>query len=248
MNISPIKTSAVAPGENLFSLLDQYLPKLNEGDIVVITSKIVSICEGSIVKNDGSLDKLELIKKEADQFILEENYSRYGIVLTIKDKTLIASAGIDESNGGGFFVLWPKNPAKSANEIWQYLRKKHNINHLGVIITDSHTTPLRWGTTGIGLSWCGFKPLKDYIGAPDIFGRKLKVTKASVLDGLAASAVIAMGEGNEQTPLCLIKDTNFVEFQNKPPTKKEIEALKISPEDDIYHPLLKRVPWEKGNK
>ena len=136
--------------------------------------------------------------------MLSNQKNIYGIDLTIKNNILIPNAGIDESNGAGYFILWPKDPYKSARQIHQYLKKRFKIKNIGIIITDSKTTPLRWGTTGTSLAHYGFLALNNYIGREDIFGRKLRFTRANIADGLAAAAVCAMGEGSEQTPLCLI--------------------------------------------
>ena len=128
----------------------------------------------------------------------------------------------------------------------EIFKEKFSLTNLGIILTDSHIVPLRWGTRGIGLSWCGFLPLTNYIGTPDIFDRNLRVTKRNTLDGLSAAAVVVMGEGNEQTPLALIRDVPFVEFTKKPPTEEEIQALLFSIEEDIYSPLLTHAKWKKG--
>lgn len=245
MIVTPHKTKAVTAGDSLLSILNDCLPMLSDGDVVVVTSKIVSICEGTVVKNDGSVDKHDLIKQETDLFLNGPLSQTYGVTITIKDNKLVANAGIDESNGNGYFILWPRDPFRSAAAIWKYLREKFGLTKLGVIITDSHVIPLEWGTRGRALAWCGLEPLKNYIGNPDIFGHTLRSTKASIIDGLAASAVSVMGEGNEQTPLALIRDVPFVTFQDRPPTKNEIEALAIKPGDDIYAPLLTAVEWKK---
>lgn len=245
MKITAIKTDKITPNKyKLTEVLDKYLTGLSENSILVITSKIVSICEGSVLKNN-EVDKHELIKKESD-LMLSNQKNKYGVDLTIKNNTLIANSGIDESNGGGYFIIWPKDPYKSAIDVWEYVRNKLNLKKFGVLITDSKTTPLKWGTTGTSLSYCGFEPLKNYIGKPDIFGRKLMFTKANIADGLAAAAVLAMGEGIEQTPLCVIEDIPFVTFRSHPPTKKDIESLNISIKEDIYAPLLTSVKWKKG--
>jgi F420-0:gamma-glutamyl ligase len=202
MQITAYKTQKIVLGDNLFKILDRTLPKLKEKDIVVITSKIISIIQGRIIKNDGKITKLDLVKKEAD-LIMPERYVRFGVNLTIKDNILIGSSGIDESNGNGYFILWPKDIKETTEEIWVYLRKKHQLKRLGIIITDSHSSPFRRGTRGFGMSWCGFEPLKSYVGKPDIFGRLLKFEQLSIVDSVAASAVLVMGEGNEQTLLRL---------------------------------------------
>ncbi len=246
MDVHAYTTPKIVVGDNLFKILDHALPKLSEKSVVVVTSKIVSICEGRVVKNDGTVDKRELIHKEAQYYMEEECLPKYGIILTVKNDTLIASAGIDESNGNGYFILWPKDPAVSAITIWKYLRARNHIKNLGVIVSDSRTIPLRWGTLGLGIGWCGFEPLNNYIDAPDIFGRKLHVTKSSVLDGLAAAAVFVMGEGNEQTPLAIISDIPMVHFLRHPPTKKEQKNIHISLAEDIYSPLTNSKKWKKG--
>lgn len=245
MKVTPIKTHKIVVGkENLFAILNKYLPQLKENSILAITSKIVSICEGRVIKI-GNVNKIDLIKKEAEYFLPPEK-SKYNISLTIKRGLLVPTAGIDESNGNGYYILWPKDPQKTTNQVRKYLKNKFALKNVGVIITDSKTTPLRWGTIGFALSHSGFKPLNNYIGKPDIFGRLLHVTKASIMDGLAAAAVAVMGEGNEQTPLAIIEDIPFVKFQNRDPTKKELEDLNISLEDDLYAPLLKSTEWKKG--
>ncbi len=248
MIVTPYRTRKVLPGENLFNILDSSLPKLHEEDIVIITSKIVSICQGRVVKNDGTVDKRDLIFKEAQKYIEEPSISRFHVTLTIKEGILIANSGIDESNAAGYFVLWPKDVFKVAQEMRQHLRKKHSLKRIGILITDSRLIPLRWGTLGIGLAWCGFEPLKDYIGKPDIFGRKLRVTKQNIVDGLAAAAVTVMGEGNEQTPLSVISNVPFVHFQNRPPAQEEISSMRISLADDMYAPLVNSSKWRSGGE
>ena len=245
MKIFPIKTHKIRPGEqNLFEILDRYLKILKERSIVVITSKIISICQGRVVKTEKA-DKKKLIKKEAEYF-LPSTESKYGITLTIKGNLLLPTAGIDKSNGGGYFILYPENPQKTANEVRKYLIGRFLIKKLGVIITDSKTTPLRRGTIGVAIAHSGFVALNNYIGKRDIFGRKLKVTKGNVLDALAAAAVLVMGEGKEQTPLVIIEDAPFVKFQNRDPLEKEIQDFYLNMADDIYAPLLKSVKWQKG--
>lgn len=244
MKIIPIKTAKITSQQSLLSIIKRYIPSLKEKSIIVITSKIVSICEGQVIKT-GKIDKKKLIEKEADYY-LSPDQNKYNITLTIKRNLLIPTAGIDESNGNGYYVLWPKDPQKTANKIRAYLKKRFKLKQVGVIISDSKTTPLRWGTTGVAIAHSGFSALNNYIGKPDIFGRFLQVTKANVADGLAAAAVVVMGEGDEQTPLSIITELPFVKFQDRDPLKPELKELQISIEDDLYGALLKGVRWLKG--
>ena len=249
MLVTPLKTKKVVPGDTIEAVLDSAIPTLAEQSVVVISAKVVAIAEGRVVKNDGTVDKKDLVAQEAEYFILNKDfYAKNKTVLTIKENIFVPSAGIDESNGNGYFILWPKNPMQSAKKIWQYLREKHHVQHLGVVLSDSYFTPLRRGSVGVGIAWCGMRPTTNYIGKPDIFGEPLKYTTAGRIDGLAAAAEVAMGEGDEQTPLALLTDVPFVEFVDAPPTQEEIAFMHIAKEDDSYGLLLNAVAWEKGHK
>lgn len=244
MKTTPIKTHKIVKGNNLFNILDKYIVNLEENTILAVTSKIISICENRII-NNNLINKDDLIQKEAE-FYLPRSFSKYNYSLTIRKQILSPAAGIDDSNGNGYFILLPQNPQLSANKIRSYLCRKFKIKHLGVIITDSKTSPLRRGSTGIGIAHSGFNALKSYVGHKDVFGVRMNLSTVNMLDSLAAVAVITMGEGNEQTPMTLISDVPFVNFQNRNPNKKDLEKIFVSIEDDLYAPLLTRVPWKKG--
>ncbi len=236
LTIFPIKTRPfLPPKDDLYELLDAHLPLVEEGDILLVTSKILAIHQGRTIKMSDVASKDDLIMEEAEQFIPRKESSNGQVLLTIKGYTLIPSAGIDESNGNGYYVLWPEKVNEAAKEIWQYVKGKYHIKKFGVIITDSHTIPLRRGVLGISIGFYGIHPIKDYRGTPDIFGRELKITQVDVVDALAAFGVLMMGEGNEQTPLCLIRAADFVEF-----TDSDCYAdLVISQNEDIYATLLR---------
>ena len=246
MHIKTYKTHVITPKDSLFQLIDAYLPKLEEQSIFVITTKIISLCEGSIVRKEEVASKEALIQQSADAYLDEETF--HSIQLTIKNNILIPSAGIDESNGNGVYILYPKDIQQSATLIWEYVRQRDNLQELGILITDSHTTPMRRGVMGIGLGWCGFKPLYNYIGKPDCFGTPLRVTMGNNLDSLAAAAVFCMGEANEQTPFAVITDAPKIEFQTQPPTDAEVQGLSIPMDEDLYAPLLKNAPWVFNNQ
>jgi putative folate metabolism gamma-glutamate ligase len=246
VQVQAIKTKKFIPAksEDIFAVLDEYLEKIEEGSVLAVTSKIVAICEGNYYSAD-SISKNELIRKTAQLYLPKES-KKYDATLTITNNLLISNAGIDESNSDGYYVLWPKEPQKSANEIRKYLSNKFKLKNFGIIITDSITTPLRWGTTGIAIAHSGFMALNDYVGKPDIFGRTLQMTKSNIANGLAAAAVLAMGEGAEQTPMALISDLSSIQFQDRNPSEEELKNLKIDIQDDLYSALLKSVKWERG--
>jgi dihydrofolate synthase / folylpolyglutamate synthase len=245
MYIQAFKTHKISSADkDIYAILDSYLPALKERCVVTVTSKIVSICEGRIVPvQQGNKEKL--IQQEADLYLPSQE-SKYHITLTVKGRSLIPSAGIDESNGNGHYVLWPSNPQQSANSIRAHLRKKHKLAELGVILTDSTTSPLRCGVTGVAIAHSGFEALKSRIGHPDIYGHPLRVTKVDMADALATSAVLLMGEADEQTPLAVLTDLPFVSFQDANPSTDELDALHINIEDDLYGQLLTAVNWKKG--
>jgi F420-0:gamma-glutamyl ligase len=87
--------------------------------------------------------------------------------------------------------------------------------------------------------------LNDYIGKKDIFDREMEMTKANVLDGLAAAAVLTMGEGNEQTPIAVITDLPFVQFSDSDPSKQEIDSINIAITEDIYSPIIRIEEWKR---
>jgi putative folate metabolism gamma-glutamate ligase len=239
MKVEAIKTRIIVENDNIYQVLDEYLPILVEGDIVAVTSKIISLCEG---RTANVADKKRLVREEADCYLPENELD---IVLTIKNNILIPNSGIDESNAAGKLILWPKDSWRSAERIRKYLAEKFGLTKVGVIITDSKTTPLRFGTTGIALACSGFDPIKDYIGSKDIFGRKLEVTKANIADGLASTAVLAMGEGKEMTPIARISDVSFVTFCHNISKTKMVEKLTIDQRDDLYGLLLNKAGWEQ---
>ena len=244
MKITAIRTKKVLPQKaSLENLLSASLPKIRERSIIAVTSKIIALLEGSFVQKRGT-SKKELIFEEAE-YLFQGVGTPHDIVLTIKNNLLIPTAGIDESNAHGTYVLWPRDPQKSANAIRTYLKKKYGVRYVGVIITDSRTTPLRRGTVGAAIVHSGFVSLNNYIGKPDIFGKPLLVTQANIMDALAASAVAVMGEGNEQTPLAVIEHIPFVTFQDRNPTPSELKYSKISLKDDLYAPLLQKTKWQK---
>ncbi|MFA5318722.1 MAG: coenzyme F420-0:L-glutamate ligase [Patescibacteria group bacterium] len=239
MQFIPVKTRPIMPPQdNIYPILDKYLPRLKEGDILLVTSKILGIHQGRCVKikEETRKEKDRLIIKEADYYISRREVPNEYAFLTIKDNTLISSAGIDKSNSKGYYVFWPKNTNKLLREIWRHLKKGHKIKKLGVIAVDSHSLPLRFGTLGISIGFFGIKPVKDYRGRLDIFGRPLHVTRANVVDALAAIGVSLMGESNEQTPLLIARSADFIEFTDK----DSYRQLIIPRQKDMFYPLLKK--------
>ena len=188
-------------------------------------------------------EKDKLIKQEADFFIDRKHVPHQLVTLTIKNNILIPTSGIDESNANGYYILWPKKPFLEAKKIHAFIKKEFGVKKVGIIISDSHTTPLRAGISGISIAYFGFYPLRDYRGKKDIFARELKMSQTNIVDSLADIAVFAMGEGNEQTPIAIIEDALGIKFGFD---SVKNDPLIIDKKQDIYWPLVNGAKWSKG--
>lgn len=240
MVVKAIRTRKfIPPKDDLWDLLGT-IKSLQENSVVAVTSKVVAISEGRCVPFSKTT-KDELAIKEADKYIPREKSPGGWILHTIKNKLLIASSGVDESNGADYFILWPKNPALSAKKIWKFLKDKFKVKNLGVVITDSRLVPLRRGVVGIAIAYFGFNPIKDYRGTSDLFGREFVMETSNFPDSLASAAVLVMGEGAESQPLAVISDIPNIEF-----TTIMDHSLEIAEEEDMFYPFLSSVKWIKG--
>lgn len=233
----------VPPKDSLEEAIRASRLRLREGDIVTVSSKVVSIGEGRCVPV-SSIDKEALVKSEADWY-LKPKVSKWRRLFTIARGALVGSAGIDESNGDGHYVIFPEDPFKSAKRLRAWLRKTYGVQKLAVIITDSTSLPLRRGAVGFALSWDGIDPLRDYRGTKDLFGRTIEIEMANLIDSLAAAAVLEMGEGSEQTPIAIIRDACNIVFRNR---SADTDQLIVEPGDDLFAPFLWRSAWRKGGR
>ncbi|MFA5184707.1 MAG: coenzyme F420-0:L-glutamate ligase [Patescibacteria group bacterium] len=228
MRIKALKTAIFRPREKLLPFIDRHIGKLAEGDILVITSKIVALAEGRFQPLTTKDEKERLIRSESE-FALPTKLA----YLTIKDGIVMASAGVDESNGNGNIIMLPRDSFKVARTIRRYFQGRFKLKKLGVIITDSRTAPLRAGITGVALGYAGFKGIKDYRRTLDIFGRPFHFSRVDMADSLAAAAVLCMGEGRERRPLAIISGApvEYVERVSR-------DELRIDIKEDMYGPLF----------
>ena len=248
MTVSAVRTPLIRPGCDLAAVLRDSLPApLPDRCVVVVASKVVSIAEGRLTGRAGDRAALhDLVRREAEYY-LEPHASRYDIMLTIKGNWMFVNAGIDQSNAAGQLAPWPSDPQRSANELWHRLREHAaGERRLGVILADSGGIPLNWGVVGRGIAHCGFVALRDYTGTPDLHGRPFTMEKTNLVQSIAAAAVLEMGEGAERTPVAVVEEVGRLQFQDREPTAAELEALRISLEDDAYAPILRSAPWHRG--
>ena len=227
MNIRPVKTRVFKEGEDLLSFITEYIPKLKDGSVLVVTSKIVALSEGRTARIQ---DSKKIIRAESD-WVLQTKH----VALTEKDGMILANAGVDESNANGKLILLPEDSFKTAQTLRSNILQNVAIKKLGVIISDSRVMPLRAGVVGIALGYAGFRGVRDYRGKYDVFGRKLKFTQTDIADSLATAATLVMGEGDERQPLAVIEDAPVV-FSGRVDKKELLIPMK----DDMYYPLFKR--------
>ncbi len=197
---------------------------LEDGDILGVTSKIVSKAEGRLVilktitpsakakrlsKRIGRDPRLvelilsetrEIIRATKNAFIVEHNLG-----------FICANAGIDHSNvqtgsseSDDWYLLLPKNPDYSAQIISEELNLLTQ-KCVGVIVIDSHGRPWRLGIVGTVIGTSLVPTLVDLRGKEDIFGYKLRITMVGAADELAASASLMMGQANERVPVVHIR-------------------------------------------
>ncbi len=235
MKISSVRTDIFPEGGDLMGFIAVHIRRLKENSILIVTSKIVALAERRTANYIDEQAKERLIRAESELAIPTEY-----CWLTVKDGIVMASAGIDESNADGKLILLPRDSYQTAQQLWKILRRKYRLKRLGVVITDSRVIPLRAGVMGVALGYAGFRGLRNYIGEPDIFGRKFKMTRTNIADSLAVAAVLLMGEGNEQQPLAVIENAP-VEFCEQ----TQQNELRIEPQDDMYRPFFDQLGQKK---
>ena len=251
LGVTPVRTPIFGLGGDLIAFVTESLggplaarAALN-GRILAVTSKLLSLAENGIVPK-ASISKADLIRREADQVLGESEFrgeSGQRVLLTLKQGLYMAAAGIDESNvasprdsnvesSAGAYLTLPKDLDRSTRALHAGLKQSLQLQSFGLIVTDSRTTPLRRGVTGVALSSAGFYPTRSLIGRPDLFGRALKMTSINVVDALAVAAVYAMGEADEQTPLAIL-DGHGAEFSTVSAPDDPAD-VRIAPKDDLF--------------
>jgi coenzyme F420-0:L-glutamate ligase/coenzyme F420-1:gamma-L-glutamate ligase len=210
LQVIPIEgIGAVFPGDDLLSMLTDALRQHEptDGDIVVVTHKIVSKAEGQVVEIEGDPEvfKRNLVESEAVSIVRRRGDL---IIAETKHGFICANAGIDRSNAApNPMVLLPDDPDRSAR------RLKHRFDHefgtdLAVIISDTFGRPWRRGLTDVAIGVAGIKPILDLKGTADRAGYELDVTEVAVVDELASTADLVMGKASG-IPVALIRGYRY---------------------------------------
>jgi len=218
LSLRPVVVRPRSSEFDVVALIEERLGgELRDGDVLVISSKFVSISEGRVVRL-GSVKVGERAKELAAKYKMDPRLCELvvresdeilggvpGFILTSKDGLLTPNAGIDKSNvKHGKVVLYPRRPEVSAWRIREALRFSRGVV-VGVVVCDSRLSPSRRGTTGVAVATSGLEAVLDMRGRKDLFGNVLKVTAQGVADDLSSAAEILMGESDEATPIVLVR-------------------------------------------
>ncbi len=224
LTVSAIKAERQTKKFDIFEEIETTLQKnkisLQNGDVLVISSKYVSNSQGRLIDLENvnaSKDGIELsekfqIKPKIAEAIIRESDLIFGgisgFVITSSDNIMAPNAGIDKSNAKkGKVILYPEDPYLVAEQIRRKIFLKHLV-HVGIIIVDSRLMPARVGTTGVAISCAGIEPVNDMRAEKDLDGNPLKVTFQAVVDNLASIANHKMGEGSESKPFAIIRNSD----------------------------------------
>ena len=219
---SDLKTHEFDLFETLIDLLQKSQIKLENGDVLVISSKYVANSQGRLIEYEKIIPSQESrtlatkfnLNPKIAEIILRESDVVFGgvpgFVITSSDNILAPNAGIDKSNAQkGKLILYPVDAYQIAEQLRRKFFLKFSV-HLGILIIDSRLMPARVGTTGVAIACAGIEPLSDIRGQKDLYGNPLKVTFQAVADNLASIANLQMGEGSDSTPLAIIKNSDVI--------------------------------------
>jgi len=242
MEIFPIKIPKKDEGFDLFETIVESKFRFQREDIIVISSKFVSMSERSLIvlKNvkvtrraRALASRFRMDEKLAQITLQESDHIVSGIpgfLLTINDGMIAPNAGIDKSNcPQGKVVLYPRDSFKTADELRKKFLQKYGIK-IGIVISDSRLMPTRIGCTGIAVGVSGFNPVDDERGKRDLYGNKLRVTFKATADCLATMGVFMMGESNESIPVVVIRGAAVKSTARK----LSMKDMTVSPKIDIY--------------
>ncbi|MCD4702729.1 MAG: coenzyme F420-0:L-glutamate ligase [Methanosarcinaceae archaeon] len=241
-----IRTPLIKAGDDLLDVLVQSFGEIHvcpqDGDVLVLAESAVATAEGRLVQlcdvhpgkrarelaDQYALDprEMELVLQECDEVF----GGVPGAALTITGGNLSPNAGIDGSNApDGWVVLLPENTQRSAAMIRERIEECYGC-HVGVIIGDSRTQPMRLGCVGVALGTSGIVPVEDARGERDLYGKMLHITHKAVADNLVSAAQLLMGEADEGIPCVLVRNApvTIVEGSEEMPMFSRDECMYYS--------------------
>ena len=220
----------VAPGAELAKLIVDGVAasnlSLQDGDVVVVTHKIVSKAEGRVAKvAPGDEDaKRQIVMGEAARVVRQ----RGGLLIAeTKHGFVCANAGVDSSNvEEGTVTLLPVDPDRSARGLRKQMKRLTGAT-VAVVITDTWGRAWRVGQTNFAIGVAGMLALNDHRGKADHFGRIMNVTSIAIADEIASAAELVMGKA-ERIPVALIRDLQY------PEGKGRARSLVRDPQSDLF--------------
>ncbi len=262
MNLFSVKLPLIKKNDPLLEIIIKRIQdmdeSLKEGDIIVISEKVIATSQGRVVNLDDVKVVSKKAKKMAKEYDMDERFVELilqeasmilgglpggHVILAKVNDFLIANAGIDQSNAGpNNLVLLPKDLKKTIWDYWKKLRGEFKLKHLGVIFADSRVQPLRKGTIGIAIATAGFEPIEDLRGKPDLYKRPLQITMRAIADDLTSAAQFLLNEADQQTPVVIIRGVN-VEFTENPGLSPDMPA-----EDCLYMNIFAKYLLKKQRK
>jgi coenzyme F420-0:L-glutamate ligase / coenzyme F420-1:gamma-L-glutamate ligase len=207
---------------------DPASPGLHDGDVLVVTQKVVSKAEGRVVAvdTDDRQAVLDLIEHESVRILRR----RGDLVITETEHGFVcANAGVDLSNmDEGTAAMLPVDPDRSARRLRESLEHRFGVS-VGVIISDTFGRTWRQGVIDVAIGLAGVAGVVDLRGTPDANGRILSSTEVCVADELAAAAELVMGKAR-RTPAAVIRGVDPAWLR---PSSVAAEVIR-APAEDLF--------------
>lgn len=222
LEIIPVITNKeIKKGDDLVNVFTSSYKGLLDGDVVVISQKVISKQEGRLVDLSGVIPSLlavgigaeyekdprliEVILHETKRIVRMENRI---LITETKHGFICANAGVDESNlPQGFVAMLPENPDESASNFRAKLQEMTG-KKIAVLIADTFGRPFREGQTNCAIGVSGMKPINDYAGTKDTFGRTLRITAIAEVDEICGAAELVMKK-TKNCPFAIIHNFDF---------------------------------------
>lgn len=223
----------IVPGDDLAAIIHNAAgagsdTALADGDVVVVTQKIVSKAEDRLVAIDPEdpLSHKPLVERESVRILRR----RGELIISETDHGFVcANAGIDLSNVKmGWAALLPVDPDRSARRIRDRLRHRFGVD-VAVIISDTFGRTWRRGVTDVAIGCAGVAGILDLRGTPDALGREMQVTEVALVDELAAAAELVMGKSTN-TPVAVVRGADRAWLRDGSVSDEIIRR----PEDDLF--------------
>ena len=215
----------VRPGDDLAALIAG-AANLVDGDVVVVTQKVVSKAEDRLVDIDPEVGHRPLVERESVRILRR----RGDLVIAETEHGFVcANAGVDLSNvEAGQAALLPVDSDRSARRIRDALRHRFSVD-VAVVVSDTFGRPWRRGVTDVAIGCAGLRPVVDLRGTTDALGRELQVTEVAVVDEIAAAAELVMGKA-AGVPVAVVRGIDPAWFGDG----SVVNDVVRSPDEDLF--------------